>query len=183
MITVQRKVQCVLWLAKFESVTLVRREYRSVFNEEPPHENNIRRWDKQLKETGSLLKQSRPGRPSVSNDTIEAVRASYLRSPKKSVRKCSSYVKVRQESVRILRASKKPKDNLSGAERKALRALRNNADLTVLPADKGSATVVLSTDDYNGKTRALLEAPTYRLLSKDPTEAVERKTNLLLKKS
>ncbi|KDR22379.1 hypothetical protein L798_02470 [Zootermopsis nevadensis] len=99
MITVQRKVQCVLWLAKFESVTLVRREYRSVFNEEPPHENNIRRWDKQLKETGSLLKQSRPGRPSVSNDTIEAVRASYLRSPKKSVRKCSVELGVSKTTV------------------------------------------------------------------------------------
>ncbi|XP_021934194.1 uncharacterized protein LOC110836852 [Zootermopsis nevadensis] len=90
---------------------------------------------------------------------------------------------VRQETVRILRASKKPKDNLSGAERRALRALRNNADLTVLPADKGSATVVLSTDDYNRKIRALLEAPTYRLLPKDPKEAVERKTTRLLKKS
>jgi hypothetical protein len=34
MATVQRNVQCVLWLAKFE--------YRQVFNEEPPHENTIR---------------------------------------------------------------------------------------------------------------------------------------------
>ncbi|KAJ4436488.1 hypothetical protein ANN_16519 [Periplaneta americana] len=46
---VQRKVQCVLWLAKFESVTRVRREFRRVFNKEPPHENNIRRWDRQLR--------------------------------------------------------------------------------------------------------------------------------------
>jgi hypothetical protein len=43
MAAVQRKVQCVLWLAKFESVTQVQREYRRVFNEEPPHENSIRR--------------------------------------------------------------------------------------------------------------------------------------------
>jgi hypothetical protein len=48
----QRKVQCVLWLAKFESVTQVRREYRRVFDDELPHENSIRRWDRQLKETG-----------------------------------------------------------------------------------------------------------------------------------
>jgi hypothetical protein len=54
MATVQRNVQCVMWPAKFESVTQVRPEYKRVFNEEPLCENNIRRWDRQLKETGSL---------------------------------------------------------------------------------------------------------------------------------
>jgi hypothetical protein len=43
--------------------------------------------------------------------------------------------------------------------------------------------VVLNTTDNNEKTSALLRAPTYRRLAKDPTEAVERETNLLLKKS
>jgi transcriptional regulator GlxA family with amidase domain len=59
MAKVQRKVHCVLWFAKFESVTQVRREYRRVFNEEPQHENSIRRCDRQLKETGSLLDRQR----------------------------------------------------------------------------------------------------------------------------
>jgi hypothetical protein len=68
MLPVKRKVQCVLWLAKFESVSRVRREYRRVLNEEPPHENNISRWDEQLKETGSLLYKKRSGRPSVSDE-------------------------------------------------------------------------------------------------------------------
>jgi hypothetical protein len=45
MATVKRKVQCVLWLAKFESVTHVRNEYRRVFNEESPHENSIAEID------------------------------------------------------------------------------------------------------------------------------------------
>jgi hypothetical protein len=78
---------------------------------------------------------------------------------------------VRQETVRILKASRKPKDNLSGAERRALRTLRTNADLTILPADKGNAIVVLNTSDYNREIGALLGAPTYRMLAKDPTEA------------
>jgi hypothetical protein len=89
---------------------------------------------------------------------------------------------VGQETVRILKVSNKPRDNLSGAER-ALRSLRTNADLTVIHADKGNATVVLNTMDYNEKISALLRAPTYRRLAKDPTNAVERKTNLLLRKS
>jgi hypothetical protein len=87
---------------------------------------------------------------------------------------------VRQETVRILMASGKPKDNLSGADRRGLRTLRTNADL---PADKGNAAVFLNTSDYNRKIAALLGAPTYRMLPKDPTEAVERRTTLLLKKS
>jgi hypothetical protein len=49
-VTVQRKVQCVLWLAKFESVTQVRCDYCHLFNEKPPHESNIRHWERQLKE-------------------------------------------------------------------------------------------------------------------------------------
>jgi hypothetical protein len=81
-----------------------------------------------------------------------------------------------QEIVRILKASRNPKDNLSGAERRALRALQINADPTVLPADKGNVAVVLNTRDYNRKIAALFGAPKYRKLPKDPTEAMEQKT-------
>jgi hypothetical protein len=90
---------------------------------------------------------------------------------------------VRQETVRIIRDCSRPKDNLTGAERKALRALRKNTDLTILPADKGNATVVLNTVEYNQKIGTLLEDLAYRRLAKDPTEAVDSKTILLLKKS
>jgi hypothetical protein len=54
---------------------------------------------------------------------------------------------IRQETVRILKGSRKPKDNLTSAERRALRALKTNAALTVLPADKGNAVVVLGTSE------------------------------------
>jgi hypothetical protein len=63
---------------------------------------------------------------------------------------------IRQETVRILKGSRKPKDNLTGAERRAFRALKANAALTVLPADKGNVAVVLGTSDYNQKIAALL---------------------------
>ena len=51
--------------------------------------------------------------------------------------------------MRILQDSSRPKDNLNGAKRRALTALRKNTDLTILLADKGKATVVLNTVDYN----------------------------------
>jgi hypothetical protein len=51
----------------------------------------------------------------------------------------------------------KKKQKKTGAERRALRSLKANEALTVLPADKGNATVVQNTSDYNRKIAALLE--------------------------
>jgi hypothetical protein len=51
---------------------------------------------------------------------------------------------IRQETVRILKRALKPRDNLIGAERRALRALKANEALTVLPTDKDNATVILT---------------------------------------
>ncbi|PNF38697.1 hypothetical protein B7P43_G17587 [Cryptotermes secundus] len=89
---------------------------------------------------------------------------------------------IRQETVRILKNSRKPKDNLTGAERRALRSLKANEALTVLPADKGNAAVVLDTSHYNRKFAALLENKAYKKL-KDPTDAIERNAVLLMKTS
>jgi hypothetical protein len=82
-----------------------------------------------------------------------------------------------------LKASSRPRDNLSRTQSRALWSLRTNADLTVLHADKGNVTVALNITDFKEKIKALLRALTYRRLAKDPTEAVEHKTTLLLKKS
>jgi hypothetical protein len=90
---------------------------------------------------------------------------------------------VRQENVRIIKGFCKPKDNLTSEERRTLWALKANVKLMVFLADKGNVTVVLDTTDYNQKIAALLEDQTYRKLKKDPTESVEHKTFLLLKKS
>jgi peroxiredoxin len=71
---------------------------------------------------------------------------------------------------------------MTGAEKRALRSLKAKEALTVLPADKGNATVILNSSDYNRKIAALLEEKAYKKLEKDSTDAVERKT-VLLKKS
>jgi hypothetical protein len=62
---------------------------------------------------------------------------------------------VRQETVRIRKASRKIKDNLSGTGRRALRTLQADAVLTNLPPGKGNAAVVFNTSDYNRKFAAL----------------------------
>ena len=79
----------------------------------------------------------------------------------------------RQETVRIIKSSSRPKDNITKAERAALRNLKNNTDLTILSADKGNATMILNTVDYKHKITSLLEAPSCRRLARDPTDSTE----------
>jgi hypothetical protein len=64
---------------------------------------------------------------------------------------------IQQETVSILKGSCQPKDNLTGTERRALRSLKANDSLTILPVDKGNAAVVLGTSDYNKKIATLLQ--------------------------
>lgn len=80
---------------------------------------------------------------------------------------------VRQETIRILKGSCKPKDNLTVADRRALRALKVIETLTILPNYKDIATVVLNTADYHRKITALQEDSAYRKLKKGPSESVE----------
>ena len=55
----------------------------------------------------------------------------------------------RQETVIIIKSSSRPRDNLTRAETEALRrTLKKNTDLTILPADKGNATLILNTVDF-----------------------------------
>ena len=52
---------------------------------------------------------------------------------------------------------------------------------TILPADKGRATIILDTTIYHEKLTDLLESGPYRVLKKDPTDRLACKlTNTLL---
>jgi hypothetical protein len=57
----------------------------------------------------------------------------------------------RQDAVRIIKDSSRPRDNWTGAKRKALRALQTTTEYTIFLADKGNSTVVLNPVDYNQK--------------------------------
>ncbi len=47
----------------------------------------------------------------------------------------------------ILKRAKPPKDNLTKEQRKALKELKDLEDEVILPADKGSAIVVMRRED------------------------------------
>ena len=53
---------------------------------------------------------------------------------------------IRAKVSLTLQNSKPPKDNLSKDERKALKELRSDTSIVILPADKGRSTAILKTN-------------------------------------
>ena len=83
---------------------------------------------------------------------------------------------LRSEIVGTLKSSKTPKANVSKEERTAIKQLQKVKSITILPADKGRATVILDSSDYENKLNALLsDSKTYTKLEKDPTTSYKRK--------
>ena len=52
---------------------------------------------------------------------------------------------------------------------------------TILPADKGKATVMMTREDYDTKMRGMLSTATYKQLKKDPTATQEGRLSRKLK--
>ncbi|XP_072025128.1 uncharacterized protein [Amphiura filiformis] len=74
------------------------------------------------------------------------------------------------DCVRILKDCKLPKSNITKGEKTALRDLKADPSILVLPADKGRATVVLNKETYVEKASELLsDSNTYKTLKRDPT--------------
>nr|VZI18123.1 unnamed protein product [Spirometra erinaceieuropaei] len=63
---------------------------------------------------------------------------------------------IRHKMSSLLMAHR-PRDVLSKVERDALKELRADNDLVIVPADKGRSTVVLDRTDYNQKAKSLFE--------------------------
>ena len=62
------------------------------------------------------------------------------------------------------------RQNLSQAERRALRSLKNNTDIVIKKADKGSAIVIMDRDDYIKEgERQLNDKNFYRHVNEDMT--------------
>ncbi len=77
------------------------------------------------------------------------------------------------EAVRILSNARLPSPNLSPEQLHALRTLKKDNSRVILPADKGSMTVVIDREDYVRLENDLLnDEGTYRPLELDPTPEI-----------
>ena len=63
---------------------------------------------------------------------------------------------VRNKIVSILQNAKPPKSNINKTEREALKPLKENKDITILPADKCTAVVVIDREDYQSQCETCL---------------------------
>ncbi len=82
---------------------------------------------------------------------------------------------VRHDIVKAIKQSKVPDSNISESERKALYKMKKDRSIMILPADKGTALVVLDTKEYEAKCLNLLsDTETYEKLKEDPTSSLQR---------
>ena len=81
----QEKAQCVIWFAESKSVTTVRRNYRRQYHKDPPSENSVRAWYRTFLDRGSVCDLPRSGCPSLFEESVDAVRESFVHSPQKSI--------------------------------------------------------------------------------------------------
>ena len=71
-----------------------------------------------------------------------------------------------------------PGNNLTKDKQKALKRLKNDNNIDILPAEKGRVTVVMDKTDYFDKMDALVkDKQTYEELKRDPTPALQCKLN------
>ena len=82
---------------------------------------------------------------------------------------------VRRAVNGILQRAELPEPNITKEMRDALKSLKEDESIMVLPADKGRASVVMDTDTYRAKMSTLIENGPYQLLNKDPTDCLTRK--------
>ena len=87
-LTSQQCGWCVLEFHKTNSVVTVQRAFKRKFNVDPPTNKSILKWHRNFIEREYICDQrkGRSGRPSVSEQAVDRVGGSFLRSPRKSTR-------------------------------------------------------------------------------------------------
>ena len=87
---------------------------------------------------------------------------------------------LRSEMAGILRSAKAPKSNITKEERQVISDLKKE-DSIILPADKGKATVVMQSEEYEQKlTDMLSDEKAYKELQPDPTSRYKRELVAIL---
>nr|VZI32338.1 unnamed protein product [Spirometra erinaceieuropaei] len=86
-----------------------------------------------------------------------------------------------RHQVSSLLMAHRPREVLSKVERDALRELKVDKDLVIVPADKGRSTVVLDRTDYLQKAKGLLEDRQFYVpCATNPVKALTREINATL---
>ncbi|BHF81222.1 hypothetical protein SprV_0702435200 [Sparganum proliferum] len=83
-----------------------------------------------------------------------------------------------RQRVASLIISHRPRRTITPAELKAIRELKNDEEIVIVPADKGRATVVLDKSEYVTKAQELLnDNQSYKVVDTDPMKTLVGKIN------
>ncbi|KAK5638774.1 hypothetical protein RI129_013069 [Pyrocoelia pectoralis] len=87
---------------------------------------------------------------------------------------------IRLDIANILKKARPPAQNVTKRELIALKELKNNNDVLILPADKGNATVIVNSNEYHQKMITLLNSSEYKTNNAVQTEQLiwKRRLNL-----
>ena len=89
---------------------------------------------------------------------------------------------LRTQCVNIIGRARIPSSNISKGEISALKSLRQDKDILILPADKGRAVCIMNKSEYMSKAEELLsDTNTYKVEKKNPTTSCTKKLNVILK--
>ena len=88
---------------------------------------------------------------------------------------------LRVEVKNLLKKAKTPRSNISREEFQAIKELKRDDSRIILTADKGVAMVVLNKEDYIMKAKHLLNQPTYKKMTEDPTSKQKARLIKLLR--
>ena len=82
---------------------------------------------------------------------------------------------IRADLSPIICKANPPERNITRKQSTSLKCLQQNENITILPADKGRATVILDKEDYIEKCNEHLTSRPYTKLKKDPTSSIVSK--------
>ncbi|KAJ4433698.1 hypothetical protein ANN_16009 [Periplaneta americana] len=99
MATAQERAQAIWWYVETNSLIQVQRNFRRVFQKDPPSRNTIKTWKQHFLPTGSVVKLHGGGNVRVSEERVAAVRQAYERSPRKSVRQAARELQMPKSTV------------------------------------------------------------------------------------
>jgi hypothetical protein len=78
---------------------------------------------------------------------------------------------IRSHTIKAINSSQTPNPNMTKGEHEAINELKKNCEITIFPADKGRATVLIPTAHYENEMAAIVSNTTaYRQLPGDPTQ-------------
>ena len=91
------RVQCCLWFHESQTPTSVQRKFKTKYHKKSPQRITILEWWNRFLETGlASHRQPGQGRPYIADETIENVRQTFVRSPRKLTKRARLELNIRK---------------------------------------------------------------------------------------